>query len=195
MPNTILKINASARHADSASRPLVDRTTAQLSNADTTVIDRDLSQAVPQLDEAWLGANWTPETDRSADQTAALALSEELIAELEAADTIVIGAPMYNFGIPASLKAWIDLICRNGRTFEYTENGPKGLLEGKRAIVIAATGGVPLDAPTDHMTPYMRTVLSFIGVQDITIIDAATLVANSDTVIPQAHAAIDAIAA
>ena len=195
MTNTILKINASARIADSASRPLVDRAVAKLSGADTRVIERDLSAAVPSVDEQWLNANWTPAEQRTPEQTAALKLSDTLIAELKQADAIVIGLPMYNFGVPASFKAWVDLIARNGETFTYTDEGAKGLLEGKRAVVVVATGGVPIGSSADHATPFVTTVLGFVGITDVTFIDAATLVANSDTVVPKAQAAIDALAA
>lgn len=195
MTNTILKINASARITDSASRPLVDRAVAKLSGADTKVIERDLAKALPAVSEDWLNANWTPAKNRTADQTAALKMSDSLIAELKEADTLVLGLPMYNFGVPANFKAWVDLIARNGETFAYGENGPEGLLKDKRAIVIVATGGVPIGTPVDHATPFVKTVLGFIGITDVTFIDAATLVANSDTVVPKAQAAIDALAA
>lgn len=195
MTNTILKINASARITDSASRPLVDRAVAKLSGADTKVIERDLAKALPAVSEDWLNANWTPAKNRTADQTAALKMSDSLIAELKEADTLVLGLPMYNFGVPANFKAWVDLIARNGETFAYGENGPEGLLKDKRAIVIVATGGVPIGTPVDHATPFVKTVLGFIGITDVTFVDAATLVANSDTVVPKAQAAIDALAA
>lgn len=195
MTKTILKINASARITDSASRPLVDRAVAKLSGTDTKVIDRDLAAALPAVSEDWLNANWTPAENRSAEQTAALETSDSLINELKEADTIVLGLPMYNFGVPANFKAWVDLIARNGETFAYGENGPEGLLKDKRAIVIVATGGVPIGTPVDHATPFVKTVLGFIGITDVTFIDAATLVANSDTVVPKAQAAIDALAA
>lgn len=190
---TILKINASARSTDSASRPLVDRLVDTLSDGQTKVIDRDLSDPLPLLTEDWLTANWTNAADRSPQQKDLLAQSNALIAELRAADTIVIGAPLYNFGVPAAFKAWVDLIARNGETFAYTENGPKGLLQGKRAFVVIASGGVPMGAPIDHATPFLKTVLGFIGIEDVTFVDASTLVQNSDTVIPRAQAEIDAL--
>ena len=146
---------------------------------------------LPLVGADWLAANWSAEKT-PADQ-ATLALSNTLIAELKAADTLVIGVPMWNFGVPAALKAWIDLICRNGETFEYTPDGPRGLLAGKRAVIVMTSGGVPMDAPMDHATPLMRTVMGFIGITDVTVIDATTLVANSDTVIPRAQNDIDAL--
>lgn len=195
MTHTILKMNASARIADSASRPLVERAVAKLSKSGSRVIERDLAAPLPAVNEQWLNANWTPAESRTAEQSAALELSDTLIAELKEADTIVLGLPMYNFGVPASFKAWVDLIARNGETFAYTDEGPKGLLEGKRAVVIVATGGVPIGSAADHATPFVTTVLGFVGITDITFVDAANLVANSDTVVPKAEATIDALAA
>ena len=139
MTQTVLRIDASARRTGSESRKLADRIIERL--AAETVIARDLLQAPPAIDEAWLAANWTPEADRSDAQRETLALSDQLIAEIKAADTLVISTPIYNFGIPASLKAWIDQIARAGLTFNYTPNGPVGLMEGKRAVIAIASGG------------------------------------------------------
>lgn len=194
MSDTILKLNASARVKDSASRPLVDLVVETLSGPSTRVIDRDLAAPLPLLSEPWLAANWTAADARTPQQAELLALSDQLIAELRDADTLVIGAPIYNFGLPAALKAWIDLIARNGETFQYTENGPQGLLSGKRAIVVLASGGVPMNAAVDHATPHLRTVLNFIGITDVTFVDATTLVANSDTVLPRARQQITGLA-
>lgn len=105
--------------------------------------------------------------DLSAKQQQALALSDELVAELKAHDTIVIAAPMYNFSIPTQLKNWIDLIARAGITFTYTETGPKGLIEGKRAVLLTTRGGVHKDGATDHVVPYLKTVLGFIGIENV----------------------------
>ena len=111
-------------------------------------------------------------------QAAALALSDTLIAELKTADTIVIGAPMYNFGIPSTLKAWFDYVLRTGVTFRYTEAGPVGLLEGKRAIVIESRGGYYSEGATsalDSQEPHLKTLLSFMGIRDVTFIRAEKL--------------------
>lgn len=194
MADTILSINSTARGDDSASRPLVDRAVARLAGAGTRVIDRDLSRPLPQISQGWLAANWTPAADRSAEQKQALAQSDALIAELKAADTIVIGAAMYNFTISASLKAWIDLVARNGETFTYTEEGPKGLLTGKRAILVVTTGGTPIDGAMDHATPYLRGMLGFLGITDVEVIDAGGLVSGGDTVLARAQADIDRLA-
>lgn len=168
----ILKIDASGRTAGSVSRELGDRIVAGLSNGGETV-SRDLNDHLPFLDEAWIGATFTPVDVRSDEQHATLALSDAIIAEVQAADTLVIATPVYNFGIPATLKNWIDLIARVGVTFRYTENGPVGLLEGKKAVVAFASGGVPIGSPMDHVTPYLKTVLGFVGITEVEFLDTA----------------------
>ena len=120
---------------------------------------RDLSKGIPLVDEAWINANFTAEEDRTAQQREALAESDALVAELRAADVVVIGSPIYNFGVPAALKAWVDMIARARLTFRYTAEGPKGLLEGKKAYVVIASGGVPVDSSVDFATPYLRQAL------------------------------------
>ena len=139
MTTNILRVDASARKSGSVSRELADRVVARFGAVN--VVTRDLTTALPQIDESWVGANFTPADQRSADQVEQLKLSNELIAELRAADTIVIGLPVYNFGVPASFKAWIDQITRIGETFAYSENGPQGKLTGKKVIVAVAAGG------------------------------------------------------
>ncbi|MEM1342611.1 MAG: NAD(P)H-dependent oxidoreductase, partial [Pseudomonadota bacterium] len=138
----ILRLDSSARKTGSITRALGDDVIAQFTDA--TVTTRDLSLGVPIIDEAWVTANFTPADQRDEAQKAALALSDEMVAELKAADVVLIGVPMYNFGAPAAFKAWVDQIARAGLTFKYTESGPVGLLEGKRAIVLTASGGVEI---------------------------------------------------
>ncbi|UTT84629.1 FMN-dependent NADH-azoreductase [Vibrio pelagius] len=118
--------------------------------------------------------------DLSQDQQAIVDLSDTLIEEIKAADTLVIAAPMYNFTIPTQLKNWIDLIARAGVTFTYTENGVKGLIEGKKAIVVTTRGGIHKDAATDSMTPYLRTVLGFVGITDVEFVYAEALNMGED---------------
>ena len=136
------------------------------------VIYRDLAQlALTPVDATWVNAAYTPEAARTPQQKAALATSEALIEELESADEYVIGVPMHNFSIPSVLKLWIDQIVRKGRTFDYGEAGPKGLLQGKKASLLVATGGVyaagtPM-AAYDFGEPYLKTVLGFIGITDV----------------------------
>ena len=170
----ILRIDASARTEGSVSRDLTDRLVARLAGAGGEVTVRDLARSVPSFVNAdWVNANFTTPDDRTDAQNDVLAGSELLVQELEAADYIVIGSPIYNFSVPASLKAWIDQIARARRTFLYTENGPKGLLEGKTAWLVIASGGTSADSDIDFATPYLRQVLGFLGIADIRVIDAS----------------------
>lgn len=189
----ILRIDSSARGAGSTTRQLTDRLVARLveQGYGAAVTQRDLSVTPPALlTESWVRANFTDETERSDEQKAALAASDELIAELEAASTIVIGVPVYNFAIPAALKAWIDLIARARRTFRYTESGPEGLLKGKKAYLVVASGGVPVGSDHDFATGYLRHVLGFVGITDVTIIEAGQQMMDSEAV-NRATAAIE----
>jgi FMN-dependent NADH-azoreductase len=142
------------------------------------VIYRDLAANPPRvIDASWIGAAYAPAEARTPEQNQVLALSEELISELEKADEYVLGVPMHNFGIPSVLKLWIDLVLRRGRTFSYGANGPRGLLEGKKATVLIASGGVYTPgtraAGLNYVDPYVKTVLNFVGVTDVTFIDAS----------------------
>lgn len=169
MTHTVLHINSSARTEGSLSRIKSSEIVADL-NADT-VLTRDLAQGLPFLDATWVTSTFMAPDERDAAQVKALEFSNELVAEVQAADTIVIGTAMYNFSIPAVLKAWIDQIARAGVTFTYTETGPKGLLEGKKAIITIATGGVQLGTEYDFASAYLRQVLGFVGITDVTILD------------------------
>ncbi|MDG1102629.1 MAG: NAD(P)H-dependent oxidoreductase [Ascidiaceihabitans sp.] len=189
----ILQIDSSGRTSASVSRQLSAQIVEKLGGQTT---HRDLlTHPLPQLDEAWLGANWTPADQLTEQQAEKLATSDSLIQEIKDADTLVIGVSMYNFGIPASLKAWVDLVCRAGHTFQYTEKGPVGLMEGKRAIVVIASGGVPLGSPMDHAGTYMTTMLGFIGITDVTFVAAEGTTGNLDAALKGAQTQIDAIAA
>lgn len=166
----ILQINASARTQGANSTRLADAIRARLGELapGATVEIRDLAaEPHPALDEAALGALFTPAAQRSAEQAARVARDDALIAQLQSADAVVIGVPMYNFGIPVQLKAWIDAIARAGVTFRYTENGPEGLVAGKKVYVALARGGVYRDTPADTQVPYLKTVLGFLGMSDI----------------------------
>lgn len=170
----LLRIDASGRKAGSSTRALLDDVVAELADRFEVLqlVHRDLAHSIPHVDEDWISANFTAEEDRSPSQRAKLEYSDRLVAELKAADAVVIGVPIYNFGIPAALKAWVDMIARARLTFRYTENGPRGLLEGKRAILVVASGGVAVDSDFDFATPYMRQALNFVGITDITVISA-----------------------
>jgi len=191
MTNHILQINASARKAGSVSRALSDRITARFAGA--TVTKRDLATALPQINENWVGANFTPVDDRSAEQSAGLALSDDLIAEFKAADTIVIGTPIYNFAIPAALKAWIDLIVRAGETFTYTETGPVGLLEGKRVIIAFAAGGTAIGSEIDFASDYLRFIFGFMGISDVQFVQADQLAIDADASLASANKSVDTL--
>ncbi|MEO0958176.1 MAG: NAD(P)H-dependent oxidoreductase [Pseudomonadota bacterium] len=193
MSNTVLHIDASMRREGSTTRTL-SAAVLERQNA-TRVIRRDLADGLPLIDETWIGANFTPDEDRTPEQRAALALSEELIGEIEAADTLVIGVPMYNFGVPAAFKAWIDLITRARRTFKYTETGPVGLLEGKKVFLLVASGGTEVDGAMDYTTPYLRHILGFIGLTDVQVVKADRQMSRGDDALEEAKAAIDGIAA
>lgn len=192
MTQTILQIDSSARLAGSATRDLTARITAKLNG---TVKHRDLSTPIPQIDETWVNANFTPAEQRTDTQNQALILSNSLTAEVKSADILVIGVPVYNFGIPAALKAWVDQIARAGVTFSYTESGPKGLLEGKRAILAVASGGTAVGSEIDFASGYMRHIMGFIGITEVEVIAADRLMADADAANAQAAAQIEALAA
>ncbi|TNJ41127.1 FMN-dependent NADH-azoreductase [Phaeobacter sp. B1627] len=170
MAQTVLHIDSSARLTGSVTRDLTAQVVERLGAKE--VIRRDLATPLPLLDEAWVGANFTPADQRSDAQKATLALSDSLVAELQSADTIVIGAPIYNFTVPTTLKAWIDQVARAGLTFQYTENGPEGLLTGKRAILVVASGGVAAGSDADYASRYLRHMLGFIGITNVDIVAA-----------------------
>ena len=164
----ILQINSSLRGTQSESTRVANAIVAKVAaaNPGATVTVRDLgANPHPVLDEAALGALFTPADQRTADQAARVALDDALIAEAQAADVIVLGAPMYNFGMPAQLKNWFDAIARAGVTFRYTENGPEGLLKNKKVYVATSRGGVyPVEA--DPQVPTLRMLLNFLGLTD-----------------------------
>ncbi|GLT08966.1 NAD(P)H-dependent oxidoreductase [Sulfitobacter sp. PR48] len=190
---SILRIDSSANTADSVTRKLTDRIVAKLGDSD--IVTRDLAlEPLPQITHTWAVARATPEADRAPEQVEALKESDKLVAELLAADTIVIGAPVYNFGVPASLKAWIDLVARVGVTFRYTENGPEGLVKGKRVIIAMASGGVPAGSPADFVTEYLKFVLGFLGMTDVTIVAADALAKDAEGTIARANDQVDGLA-
>jgi len=173
MPH-ILHIDASANTTTSISRAASAKLVADLGG---TVTHRDLARdPLPQIDGAWADARLTDPDTRSAKDAARLAQSDMLIAELQQADTIVIGTPLYNFGAPAALKAWMDLVARPRVTFKYLPDGPVGLLDGKKAIVAVASGGVPIGAPVDFLTPHIKVFLGFLGITDVDVVPAKDIV-------------------
>ncbi|MEL6510540.1 MAG: NAD(P)H-dependent oxidoreductase [Pseudomonadota bacterium] len=193
MTRTILRIDSSARRTGSITRDLSDRIIEHL--APDTVITRDLTDTIPQIDEDWVGANFTPAADRSEAQEDRLALSDALIDEIVRADTLVIGLPIYNFSVPTALKSWIDQIARAGVTFQYTADGPKGLLEGKRAIFAVASGGTEVGSDIDFATGYLRHIMGFIGITDVEIVHADRMAVEPEETLKAAHQQVEDLAA
>lgn len=179
--STILHINSSIRNAGSISRQLSSEFVEKLkaANAGTIVISRDLATSpVPHLEETMMGAFFTPENQRTAEQAKTVGLSDKLVAELFSADTVVIGAPMYNFSVSSTLKSWIDHIARVGVTFRYTDKGPEGMVTGKKVYIFTSRGGVYSTGPAkamDFHETYLRAVLGFIGLTDIHFIHSEGL--------------------
>jgi FMN-dependent NADH-azoreductase len=179
----ILQINSSARREGSQSTRLADRLVRKLRDANphATLAVRDLTTAPhPALDDTALGALFTPASQRTPEQAARVALDDGLIAQVQDADVVVLGVPMYNFGVPVQLKNWIDAIVRAGVTFRYTEKGPEGLLQGKRVYVALARGGKYRNTPADAQVPYLTTVLGFIGMTDLRFVYAEGLAMGAE---------------
>lgn len=199
----ILQVNTSARTATADAGSLssrlaaemVERLLARHPGASLTV--RDLARTPqPVLDEAALQALFTPAEQRSPEAAARVALDDALIAEIQAADAVVIGSPMFNFGVTAQLKNWIDAIAKVRVTFQYTANGPQGLLTGKKVYVVATRGGIHRDLPSDTQVPYLRQVLGFLGMTDVEVIYAEAQGMGpeaSERGIAEARAQIDAL--
>jgi len=191
--SSLLKLDSSPMGQGSISRKLTAKfaETWLKAHAGGKVIERDLTTLnLPVVDAFWVGAVYTPESSRTAEQTKALAASDSLIHDLEQADEYVFGVPMHNFSIPSTLKLWIDQVVRAGKTFSYGATGPKGMLTGKKATLLLASGGEygkgSAMASFDFVTPYLQTVLGFIGITDITIIAASgTAQLISDKLDPQ----------
>ncbi len=189
----ILQINASARAESGNSTRLANAITAHLKSRHPAaeVEVRDLAKnPLPFLDEAGVAAVFTPADQRTPEQVARIALDEAMIARVQAADVLVLGVPMYNFGVSVQLKSFIDSIARAGVTFRYTEAGPEGLIKGKRVYVACARGGVYRDTPADSQTPYLRQVLGFLGMTDVEFIYAEGMALGPESV-EQAFAAAE----
>lgn len=181
--NNVLHIKSSILGQHSVSSQLTDELLAALQGAGNTlhIVERDFdSQPVPHFDSAWLGALSIPEDNRSSEQQEKVDFTNSLVAEVLHADIIVIGLPMYNFSVPSMLKAWVDHIARAGVTFKYTEQGPVGLLKGKKAYVVASMGGDHDTDGADFLRPYVKVIMGFLGITDMEIISASGLNINPD---------------
>ena len=197
MPN-ILHISASIRSDESISRKLGQQLVDGLAaKSGASVTTRDLAaNDLPYVSEDRFNANLTPADERTPEQAELAAIADTLIEELQAADTIVIASPIYNFGVPATLKAWADLVARAGTTFKYTETGPVGLLEGKKAYIAIASGGTPVGSDFDFMSSWLKFFLGFLGIHDVEIVAADGIMgADGEAKISKAHDDVAALVA
>lgn len=197
-----LFVHSSARGAASASRQLADHFKAGVIAKGAEVKEVDLAQNTPPvLDERTLGAFFTPPAQHTEEQAISVALSEQFVEDLRCADTLVISAGMYNFSVPATLKTYIDQILRAGRTFQYTDTGPQGLIKNTKAVLILSTGGVYSKGPMssmDFLTPYLKAVLGFIGITDVEVVLAEGLALGAESAalaMSSASARLDILAA
>lgn len=194
-PLRVLRVDASARVAGSITRQLADRLIAGLAEraGDVAVTRRDVAQGLPFVDADWVAANLTDPDARDAAQRQILAGSDALVDEARGTDVWVIATPIYNFGVPASIKAWIDQIARARLTFRYTEQGPEGLLENKKVYILVATGGTEVGTAIDFATPWLKFVLGFLGITDVEVIAADRGMARGEAARQHAAARVDEV--
>jgi FMN-dependent NADH-azoreductase len=194
MARNILKIDTSIREQGSYSRDLSSRLVKQLlDNQDDLVTTRNLSDGIPLIDENWVISNTTQAAKRSLEQRDCLNISNILIEELNKADFIVIGLPIYNFNVPAVFKAWVDQIVRANVTFRYTDNGPVGLVRNKQVYIIIVSGGTRLGTELDFVSGYLKHVLGFIGITDVSIIDSSAIGRSESQALSKTYKYIDSI--
>ena len=196
MPTRALLVTSSVLGENGQSIALANHFESRAAARDSVIVTkRDVvANALPHLDIAELGAWQTPADERSEEQKALAAQSDNLLAELRASDVLVIAVPMYNLGIPSQLKAWFDRVLRAGETFRYTEKGPQGLIEGKRAIILAARGGMYAGTEMDSQTSHLKSMLGLMGITDVEVVYAEGLnmgEAQRDAALKEAFQAID----
>ena len=193
-PMKILRVDSSAKTENSESRRLTDRIIDGLktNGKSLNVTVRDLNESLPQVNTAWIEANNTASDDQTDEHKKTLELSNMLVGEIEAADTLIVGVALYNFSITASLKLWIDLVCRARKTFAYVDGSPKGLMTGKKAIICFASGGTPFESDIDFASGYLKHILGFIGITDVIFISADKHFMDDQSVI-NANTAVDAL--
>lgn len=198
MSYSILHIDTSIKADGSVSKELTRAILDKLllSHPEANVTRRDLGASpLPEADGAWLAAVHTPAEARTEDQQHLAALSDQLIAEVRAADVLVIGLPVYNFTVPSQLKIWLDQLARAGETFRYTENGPEGLIRNTRAIVAYSSGGTRLGSEIDFASGYLRHMLGFFGITEVEFIASDFGAIDADASRKAANDALDALAA
>lgn len=198
--STVLVIESSPRGTASIANQLAGHMKAALQKSPNAhIVTRNVADnVIPILDANVLGAFFTPAPDQTADQRQLSSLSDELIAELRAADTVVISASMYNFSFPTQLKHYFDFVLRAGQTFRYTTTGPEGLLHGKRAVILVATGGVYSSgaaASADFVVPYLKQLLSLVGIAEVEVIRAEGLAYGPDAAKAAIESAVERIQA
>ena len=172
----VLRVDGSMRTKDnSRSRRLSEIliNSLQQKHSELSVKTRDLTTGVPFVHEQWINANFTEPSARNTEQRSVLSQSDAFMNELVEADILVLGTPIYNFGVPAAVKAWIDMVVRANETFHYSSEGPEGLLKNKKAFAIVVSGGTSIDSDIDFATPYLRHILSFVGITDLTVIGSS----------------------
>lgn len=189
----VLRIDSSARRDDSVSRALGDKVVRRLTSRNPgLIVNRiDLADGVEHIDGDWVGANFTVAGQRDLQQRKSLSRSDAAVAALREADAVVLTAPIYNFSVPSTLKAWIDHVCRAGLTFHYTENGPQGLLEDRPVYLAMASGGVPFGSAADFASGYLKQVFRFIGIEDVRLIGAERVAVNAAEARHQALATLE----
>lgn len=188
----IYHLDSSARVEDSRTRQLSHEFVDKLKEKHKAeVLYRDISQDLPHVTPAYIQAMFTKEEERTNVHKDTLRLSDTLVEELQKADIVVIGAPMYNFTMPGSIKLWADHVARAGKTFKYTDNGPKGLLDDKKTYAVLATGGVPIGSDMDFFSPWLKHFLSFIGLNDVEMITADGTNSNEDKAMQKAKDQMD----
>ena len=199
---TLLQLNTSINNGNGLSSQLARQFVASYRKAhpgvQLRVRDVAAAEPVPHLDAERFGAFISKPEERTPEQQAFVAYSDMLIEELRKADVIVLGLPMYNFGVPSQLKAYFDHVARAGVTFKYTEQGPVGQLTGKKAYVFATRGGVYAGTPLDTQTSYVRDFLRFLGISDVTFVYAEGLAMGAqsrESVLARASAEIEQLAA
>lgn len=197
LTKNILFIHSGARHSASVTREILPKLESKLaSKYAINVRYRDLEETeLPLIDHQLLNAFFTKPEELTEAQKELLSVSEQLIDELKWADEIVIGAPIYNFSVTARLKAWIDLVCRAGLTFRYTENGPEGLLDINRAYLVVASGGTPIGSEIDFASGYLKQIAHFIGIKTVELIRADGSKHKRNDIIDHANLQLDELLA
>jgi len=191
----VLLVNSSAQQESSVTRRFANELLIALQEQDgkMRIHERDVARGIPFVDEQWVNANFTDVAELTIEQKAKLAYSDSLVDELIQADILVIAAPLYNFSVPASLKAWIDQICRVDRTFSYSSEGFVGKLQDKKAYIVMATGGAELGADDDYASGYLCQIMEFIGIKDVSFISAEGLMMDEEKALQHIRAQIERV--